>query len=453
MRIAISITTRDRPYFFKRAYASLKKFLPPGATIVAIDDNSTVPVEGATYRFGERAGIARAKNKAFELMGEADYYFMFDDDIEAKKDNWWMPYINSGLNHAMFIFDKLSNGVSNGNKKLLTYNGLSVYENPCGCMLFFTKKCLDIVGGMDEGYGLWGNEHVGLSIRIHNAGLTPYRFIDVENSLGMFHSHDYHQSVARSVPSHVRKEQIKKNAPKFLSEQGSKEFIPFKKMTGRVITSYLNGAKDPQKGKRWPCDPSLLRPLYDSIYLSGNGEIPVTLITDCMNRDNCPMPFDFVVAGGGMSPYLQRWKGMLGQMDGIREDYVFCVDATDVEMVNNPFMSNLGNYLWEGDEDGTINNEWLLKHHDTPLLNEFYASNLDKKLLNAGVIGGRTCMVREFLKQMVWYINNFEWGMTDMGLFNYVLYTHFPGQIRHGRRVTNVFKSYSPDPASWWKHK
>lgn len=450
MKIAISITTHNRHDVFKETLSNIIKFLPANATLTIIDDASDIPVKEASFRFETQQGIAKAKNKAFELMGDVDYYFMFDDDCYPKIVDWHLPYINSGLNHAMMIFPTLSNGTQTGNRILKRVGNLNYYEHPAGCMLFYTRKCLEMSGGMDEWYGIWGHEHADLSLRIFNNGLTPHPYIDVSHSLKLFHSHDYFQTVERSVPSNIRKQHIKRNTPKFNASKASKEFIPYKEMTGRIITTYFNSVPDPQRNGRWTPDIRDFDPLLGSL----KQDIPLTVLTDCLT----PIEFgntSFVRFDSTVNPYLQRWVSILEYLKEVKEDYVFCVDATDVLMLNNPFKENLGNYIWVGDEPGTINNEWLLKHHNLPLFNTFFKTHASKPLLNAGLLGGRKEVIKSFLERMVWYIRNHETGFTDMALLNFVLYTEFADKIRHGRKVNTIFKAYDTinKHGSWFSHK
>ena len=81
-RIGIGITTHNRKDVFEKTFEEIKKYAPAGAEIVVVDDASTAPVAGATYRFSENVGIARAKNKCMELLYNAgcDHFFLFDDD-------------------------------------------------------------------------------------------------------------------------------------------------------------------------------------------------------------------------------------------------------------------------------------------------------------------------------------------------------------------------------------
>lgn len=80
--IGIAITTRNRYEIFKKTYDEMKKHAPKNSVIVVVDDASTTPCPEATYRFTENVGIARAKNKCFELLYKAgcEHFFLFYDD-------------------------------------------------------------------------------------------------------------------------------------------------------------------------------------------------------------------------------------------------------------------------------------------------------------------------------------------------------------------------------------
>jgi glycosyltransferase involved in cell wall biosynthesis len=457
MTIGIGLTTRNRYETFKKTYDSIIKFMPPNAKFVVIDDCSDIPVKEAAFRFEENVGIARAKNKAIELLEGCEHIFLADDDFEILKDSWWLPYISSGINHMSYTFDKLHDGRTNGNTLLKRREGYNVYQNPCGVLLYFTKKCFEVVGGMNTEYGLYGYDHVDLSIRIKNAGLTPYSFMDIPNSSEYFRSADFYKEVNSSVPPSIRGAEIKRN--KFLYQKSlrSKEFIPYKEMTGRVITTYFTGVEDPQRGHMWQPDVDVLTPLVNSVKDS-----QITVISNCLLSEqvngkhyyyNEPIGCEIKYSQCKKNPYFQRWISILEYLKEVKEDYVFCVDATDVVMLNNPFKENLGNYLWVGDETGTIRNEWLQNNHNTPMLNEFFKKYRNMPLLNAGIVGGRKNIVEAFVKRMVWHIENSECGSFDMGIFNYVLYTEFASQIKHGRKVNTPFKSYSKTGASWFAHK
>jgi len=81
-RIGIAISTCNRYDIFKRCYDEVKRFAPLNSVIVVVDDASDKPVPEATFRFNQNVGIARVKNKCFELLYDegCEHFFLFDDD-------------------------------------------------------------------------------------------------------------------------------------------------------------------------------------------------------------------------------------------------------------------------------------------------------------------------------------------------------------------------------------
>lgn len=132
MKISIAISVHNRHETAKETVKQWKKFLPKGAKLFIVDDGSDVPFPDADYRNETAQGIASCKNRCLELCDGADYIFLADDDVYPKIKDWHLPYINSGLNHLCFTFDKFSNGKPNGRKKLGTENGITRWHEPCG---------------------------------------------------------------------------------------------------------------------------------------------------------------------------------------------------------------------------------------------------------------------------------------------------------------------------------
>lgn len=214
--IGIGISTFGREETAKHAIEHIIKFAPEGSKIVIIQDVQ---------------GIAKAKNQCLAQLDECSDIFLFDDDCYPTKQYWWLTYINSGEPHLCFTFSHLRDGRKNGNRELIKkHSNLNVFQNPSGCMIYLNKKCIDTVGGFDEEYDIYGHEHCDLSVRIHNAGLTSYPFMDVENSLDLFYSHDYNMTVTGSLPPERRMLSIRTNRPKYFAmvEAKSKEWKPYK---------------------------------------------------------------------------------------------------------------------------------------------------------------------------------------------------------------------------------
>jgi glycosyltransferase involved in cell wall biosynthesis len=452
MKIAISITTHNRYEVFKESYLNIKKYLPKGATLVVVDDGSNTPVPEASFRFETSQGIAVAKNKCLELMGEADYYFCFDDDVYPKCNGWHLPYINSGVNHLCFTFDKFSNGRSNGRVKISENNGLVNWHEPCGLMLFFTRKCLDAVGGLDPAYGKWGYEHVGWSMRIHNAGLTPHPFIDVSNSLGLFYSFDWDQTSPRSVNDSDRAKCITPNRTKYHLEKSSSHYIPFKKLNSCVITTYFTGVIDPQRNTHYEADAYNIKPLSDSCF---GHDAKLVVLNDCF-PDFKSFMTEYINANCSFNPYFARWFAICDYLTAHPEiEQVFCTDATDVEMQINPFMQLQKGFLYIGDEPEKINNIWLKKHHTHSIHDKLFKELGNWQLLNMGIVGGYRDEVLLFCKHMIeFYETVKDTDLTDMAAGQHIGYFIFGrDKIKHGQKINTRFKANERNTTSFFKHK
>lgn len=234
----------------------------------------------------------------------------------------------------------------------------------------------------------------------------------------------------------------------------SKEYVPYREGKNLVLTSFFVGQPDPQRGESWKPDASAVMPLFNSIPYR-----EIMVLNDCML---IPPP-----NGAGaeclINPYFQRWISYRKYLIDHRHTlgFVWCVDATDVIMLNNPYPHMSRGVLYTGDEPGTVNNAWLKTHHKHPVIQNMIIKWRTQPLLNAGILGGDVDTVIDFCGKMIDYYTQFEEdaklrrmhgaGLTDMGVFNLVAYSHF--KPVHGRQVTTVFKAEQTQSAAWWKHK
>lgn len=161
-------------------------------------------------------GVVYSKNRCLQVLYDNgfDYFFLFDDDCLISNPKFYEPYINSGLEHAAYTF----------NRQLKTVNDkYAEYIDPNGCMLFFTRNCIEKSGGWDTAFKGYGYEHSELSSRIYNLGLTPARFIDIPNSKGLFKMADCESSFTSADRA-----LIPANYVLYQEKFYSKEFKPFK---------------------------------------------------------------------------------------------------------------------------------------------------------------------------------------------------------------------------------
>lgn len=491
MKIGIGITVHNRHEVFGKTWSEILKYAPSEAIIAVVDDASDHPLVLPSYAknnevrfvgFEKNGGIAAAKNKCFELLDNCDHIFLFDDDTYPTSPDWWKPYVESPEPHLMYIFQDFPKGPKvHDTIKLYQDEHIVAFSHPRGCMLYYDRECLELVGGMDTVYGKWGYEHGNLSDRIYNNGLTRFRYMDVPDSGKLFYSGDEHRTVKSTVWGKDRVAQIERNKRIYEANVNSTAFIPYKEgqkqavhfphsfPRDEVLTCYFTGVPDPQRVGLIGGLSSSGEAIYTALsplYLSTNGNVNTVFFHDTPNflawgrwdiRDLEPIK---------INPYWQRWVTYREYLITHRHylGFVWCVDATDVEMLRDPFPHMEHGKLYVGDEPGNIGgNVWLTRHHKHPMLQAFFRNNRST-ILNAGLVGGDVETMIEFTGHMIDMYQRCEhdaqikgWpnsGMTDMGALNYVVYTHFKGRFSHGKHVNTVFKGYEADNGiSWWKHK
>jgi len=114
-----------------------------------------------------RLGIAKSKNKCLKFLHDCEYVFLFDDDCFPKKIGWDQYYIDTykktDIHHLMHLSPVL--GVSR------QCDSITEFKNCMGVMLFFTRHALDILGGYDTRFNIYGYEHCQITNRAYDAKL------------------------------------------------------------------------------------------------------------------------------------------------------------------------------------------------------------------------------------------------------------------------------------------
>lgn len=441
--IGIGITTHNRNPLVAQTVAEIQR-LTPNAKIVVVDDASQrrVRINGVeVYRFEKNVGIARAKNKCLELLSDCDHIFLFDDDTYPLVEGWTEPYVNSPEHHLMYLFRDWANGQPVGDDSIIYQDDKhTAHSHARGCMLYVDRDALATVGGMDTRYGKAMNEHLDWSIRINNAGLTTFRYMDVVGSEQLIYSMDQHQEVRTSIDN---RRELNEGSKHLLTEaETSAAYMPYGKDV--VIACYFANVLDVQRNTKWPADLKAIDKLKRSVEAHG---IEFVLIHNCFNLPNR--------VEISTTPYFERWLKEWQYLRDRRDiNNVFVVDATDVDMLRNPFPHIDDNRLYVGDEPGeTLGNRWMLTKHLEPSVNRYLRENKDLPLLNCGVVGGNRKLVMALCRDMYLYHFNNPQDQTEMGIFNKLLYTEYRDLIEYGRHVTTLFKKYERVSDAWFRHK
>lgn len=216
--IAICITTRNRRDALDKCAAQHTLFRVEGARYFIVNDAGE-PTPYDDFRFSDRVGIPRAKNKCIELAmaSGAEHIFLFDDDCYPISDGWEVPYIRSPHPHLCFTFLP----------SYATEAGHKYHHLGNGCMMYVHRSVVDRIGGMDPAFGIGKYEHAHFSHRACAAGLIPAPFIDVEGSEGLLHAMDASGEVERTMSSEEMARQMRAGETHFYATKDRREFVGY----------------------------------------------------------------------------------------------------------------------------------------------------------------------------------------------------------------------------------
>lgn len=210
-----------------------------------------------------------------------------------------------------------------------------------------------------------------------------------------------------------------------------------------VVTTLLCSAPDPQRGVHWQPDGRLLDTLAGSITGAD-----LTVLHDTPLRSPVPVA-NYRAVPGGANPYHHRWTVIADWLATCDAEWVWCVDATDVEMLREPWGHMEPGVIYCGSEEGaTWSHPWMVDHHPSIRL-----VAADQPLMNAGLLGGDVDTVRWFVQMIRSYLS--LWGaedLTDMAAFNRTALRF--DDLRTGPQVHTRFRAEErTHPTAWFRHK
>lgn len=174
-------------------------------------------------------GVAYSKNRCLEVLYNAgcEHIFLFDDDCYPIARDWWKPYVESKEPHLLYQY-KIPSKPKTDMQVLYEDDEIISYSHTRGAMIYLERRVLDVVGGFDEEYEKYGFEHPDFTNRIHNAGLTTHRAMDVVGSDKLLYCLDQDGKVESSLPSKERQRSLAKNYKLYLKNRDSKEYKEFR---------------------------------------------------------------------------------------------------------------------------------------------------------------------------------------------------------------------------------
>jgi hypothetical protein len=231
-----------------------------------------------------------------------------------------------------------------------------------------------------------------------------------------------------------------------------------------IFTTFFTKGNDPQRTQNWiPDDFNKIKDFYNSILLNN---LNCNIFHDSFSEEFIDKyqtkKVNFIRSdSSGLNLLDVRWSIYKRYLENDSLiDNIFCVDISDVVVLNDPFIHIENDRIYCGDEE-EINEKsnWMLHGYDC-LKNQEIKDNafnyLPKKILNAGILGGQKNIIYDVICKIVDILetSNVQHATVDMSALNYVLYTYYPDKIIHGFPVNTVYNKYETENQNaWFRHK
>lgn len=177
--------------------------------------------EFVIYKDIEHFGVAYAENQILKELQYCDHIFLFDDDCWPIAPNWWRPYVEHPEPHLMYQF-KLQGKPATDMQEVYRDDRTVAYTHTRGAMIYLERRVLDVVGGFDTRYGRGGYEHPDFTNRIHNAGLTTHRAMDVPNSHELLYCLDQDGKSESTLKGVIGNHKL------YMQQKNSREYMEFR---------------------------------------------------------------------------------------------------------------------------------------------------------------------------------------------------------------------------------
>lgn len=131
----------------------------------------------------ERLGVAGNSNRLMRCLSRFRHCFLLNDDVEITSPGWTDVYVNAAARTGLKHFCRRQAGIYGaGAGNDVSMNGVdlkAVERKPHGAFLYFDHEVFTRIGYFDEGFGIYGMEHVDWSDRAIRSGLCGRAYYDV----------------------------------------------------------------------------------------------------------------------------------------------------------------------------------------------------------------------------------------------------------------------------------
>ena len=195
-KIGVGIITYKRPEYFKNCYFSLDQNSIDQLVVVNDGTPYNLYFRAHLIQHDTNLGVCKSKNDALKYLLDqgCDHLFLIEDDIMVTDASVFQKYIHTskttGIQHLNYSQHGLMNkhhGTDTPNSKIrIEYTSdvaVDLYPHCVGAFSYYSKKCLDQVGLLDETFHN-AFDHVEHTYRIIQANMHPqfWWFADIADS-------------------------------------------------------------------------------------------------------------------------------------------------------------------------------------------------------------------------------------------------------------------------------
>lgn len=211
--IGVGILSYNRGGSLRRLVGSIRRYTDLRRTTIFVSDDGSADPDTRAYLVElsaspdfvvinnqHRLGVAGNTNRLMACLARFPHALLLNDDVEVTASGWDNFYSNAFGQGGFHHFCYREPGVYGAQVGQMMDIGLHrvnrVDERPHGAVMAYTNKLFRQIGFFDQGFGVYGMEHVDWSTRAGASGLQPAGFFDLHGSQHYFKIHPEPSAVA-----------------------------------------------------------------------------------------------------------------------------------------------------------------------------------------------------------------------------------------------------------------